>query len=383
MKIVIDSIGVRDGGAVRLLDLYLVYLCARRPEWEWTLCVLPQVGAGFDPTNLPANARICVVDKASNWIGRLLWLGVRLPMFLRAQNASLVFSFANLLPIFLVTPAVLFLQQVKIFESLSGATPVERLRLGLLRLYTKITARRAARVIVQSGYMKDKLVAHVKGIHMRVSVVPSPAAPFVGRHLNSALMATLSKCGRPVISYISLPRGHKNHVNLLRAFAKVHNEIPGATLLLTVPGPGDWVGDPIIRKIHDEASTLGITDSLIWLGHLTLAEVELVYSKSDVTVFPSLAESFGMPLAEAVSANVPTIASDLPFAREVLGEAGVYFDPTSPEDMARVIVDTLKSSIRMEELRAEASKRREMFLPEVVAERVCVLIERSVYRNYE
>jgi glycosyltransferase involved in cell wall biosynthesis len=46
---------------------------------------------------------------------------------------------------------------------------------------------------------------------------------------------------------------------------------------------------------------------------------------SDMLVFPSLCESFGLPLVEAISVNKPIVAADLPYAHEVAKDCAVYF----------------------------------------------------------
>ena len=65
--------------------------------------------------------------------------------------------------------------------------------------------------------------------------------------------------------------------------------------------------------------------------------MEHLYLDSDIFVFPSFTESFGFPMAEAMSYGLPIVASDTPVNREICGEAAVYFSPLSPEDLARQV----------------------------------------------
>ena len=50
---------------------------------------------------------------------------------------------------------------------------------------------------------------------------------------------------------------------------------------------------------------------------------------------PSLVETVGLPLLEAMSLNVPVLAADRPYAHDICEDAAVYFDPLSVEDFAR------------------------------------------------
>jgi glycosyltransferase involved in cell wall biosynthesis len=65
--------------------------------------------------------------------------------------------------------------------------------------------------------------------------------------------------------------------------------------------------------------------------------MERLYLDSDIFIFPSLTESFGFPLAEAMSYGLPIVAADTPVNREICGEAAVYFSPLNPEDLARQV----------------------------------------------
>jgi glycosyltransferase involved in cell wall biosynthesis len=72
-------------------------------------------------------------------------------------------------------------------------------------------------------------------------------------------------------------------------------------------------------------------------GPLTPKETEEHYRRADIFVFPSLAESFGHPLVEAMAHGLPIIASDTPINREMCGDAAVYFRPMDPDHLAQAI----------------------------------------------
>ena len=134
----------------------------------------------------------------------------------------------------------------------------------------------------------------------------------------------------------------------------------------------------IVSQIHLEAQSYGVAESIIWLGVIPPEKIAQVYSSIDVLVFPSLQESYGMPLAEAICSGVPVAASDLPFAREILGDAGVYFDPNCPQDMARLIVDLIRDSVKMDSSKVAAAERSNQFKPETASRLVCELFENIV-----
>jgi glycosyltransferase involved in cell wall biosynthesis len=73
-----------------------------------------------------------------------------------------------------------------------------------------------------------------------------------------------------------------------------------------------------------------------WLscvGALNHADCLSEYEKADALIFPSVLESYGLPLVEAMVIGIPVIAADLPYARVLCGDEGIYFDPESSESL--------------------------------------------------
>jgi glycosyltransferase involved in cell wall biosynthesis len=61
------------------------------------------------------------------------------------------------------------------------------------------------------------------------------------------------------------------------------------------------------------------------------------YREADIFVFPSLVESFGHPMAEAMAAGLPVVAADTPVNREICDDAAVYFSSLNPVDLAQQV----------------------------------------------
>jgi glycosyltransferase involved in cell wall biosynthesis len=128
----------------------------------------------------------------------------------------------------------------------------------------------------------------------------------------------------PFILYPANWWPHKNHELLLEAFAAVRAERPELKLVLTGAGhPG------------------GLPDGVSSLGRVTDEHLADLYRSAAALVFPSLYEGFGLPTLEAMACDCPVAVSRAGALPEVCGQAAVYFDPTSVEDIARGIADVL------------------------------------------
>ena len=64
-----------------------------------------------------------------------------------------------------------------------------------------------------------------------------------------------------------------------------------------------------------------------------------MYSRVDALFFPSVAESYGSPLVEAMVTGLPVVCSDLPFARWMCGDEGIYFDPHDQKSASAALAE--------------------------------------------
>ena len=94
-----------------------------------------------------------------------------------------------------------------------------------------------------------------------------------------------------------------------------------------------------------------------FLGYVPKRELMTLYRLASVFVFPSLCEGFGIPLLEAMAGGLPVAASGVSALPEIGGEAALYFDPKSPEDMADKIIRLLQDTQLRQELIDKGKKR--------------------------
>jgi glycosyltransferase involved in cell wall biosynthesis len=78
-----------------------------------------------------------------------------------------------------------------------------------------------------------------------------------------------------------------------------------------------------------------------------------LYQKADIFVYPSVVESFGHPLIEAMAQGLPIVAADVPINREICRDAALFFDPFNPGACAA----TIEALLDNHDLRAEMSRR--------------------------
>lgn len=128
----------------------------------------------------------------------------------------------------------------------------------------------------------------------------------------------------------------KNHKLLLEVWRRlVEARGPDVPRLLII-GKRGWLSDDIVKEIYDPR----LRGSVIEARGLSTFGYRVALRHARALLAPSLAEGFGLPVAEALTAGVPVVASDIAPHREQGGIAAIYLDPAKPDDW-RAVVETL------------------------------------------
>jgi glycosyltransferase involved in cell wall biosynthesis len=107
---------------------------------------------------------------------------------------------------------------------------------------------------------------------------------------------------------------------------------------------------------------LGIQHRVIFLGSVSIQELVPLYSGASVFAFPSLYEGFGIPMVEAMACGCPVVASNISCIPEVCGEAAYYFDPFSPGQIAKAIIEVATQTQLAEHLREQGFKQAKKYI---------------------
>ena len=85
---------------------------------------------------------------------------------------------------------------------------------------------------------------------------------------------------------------------------------------------------------------------ILILKNINDSELNFLYKKAQLFVYPSVYEGFGIPIIEALSHGTPVCVSDIDVFHEVCGDMATYFDPHNIEDIKNKIIETLKTKRR-------------------------------------
>jgi glycosyltransferase involved in cell wall biosynthesis len=114
-------------------------------------------------------------------------------------------------------------------------------------------------------------------------------------------------------------------------------------LTLTAESQEDCGGRPLIEWFRN-----GL-EKVDFVGAVERRNLRELYETHDIVVFPSIAESFGLPLVEAMTSGMPIVVSDFDWAKEICGPAAIYVDPGGATDWAEAVEDIVARGYRSNE----------------------------------
>jgi glycosyltransferase involved in cell wall biosynthesis len=205
-------------------------------------------------------------------------------------------------------------------------------------------AKRSARhVATVSEAARDEIVRYLHIPREKISVILE-AADARFRPVTDAgqRQAAREAVGLPadkrLILYVGGIAPHKNLAGLIEGFAKaVTDEALGDVDLVLA---GDPKGDGFhsnAEELHTLVKAKGLGDRVHFAGFVPDEVLPALYSDVRAVAMPAFSEGFGLPAAEAIACGTPVIATRGGAVAEVVGEAGLFFDPRDSDDIARTI----------------------------------------------
>ena len=223
----------------------------------------------------------------------------------------------------------------------------------LLQRWILASIAKASRVVCVSDTTQNDVSRLAPSLEGRTEVVWNGLNyPYQRRDVpatKSAVKATFLKrqIKQPVkfLFHIGGNQWYKNRAFAIHVFHKLRELTQNRELSLVMAGK-----DPTPEMLSLVAQ-YGLEEQVIWLGPLANNELEALYHVAECLFFPSLAEGFGWPIAEALACGCAVVTSDRAPMNEVGGPACLYIDPCDVFGSVRLLAKHLQSS----ELKSEST----------------------------
>jgi glycosyltransferase involved in cell wall biosynthesis len=189
--------------------------------------------------------------------------------------------------------------------------------------YKREIIEKADHLIAISEATKNDLLEIFGVPERKVSIIHHGLYPIEG------LAEAVPDLPKRFLLYVGARNGYKNFRRLMKAFAMLLEEDKELEVICAGGGAFNLAERELLHRTKLTAAVRQIQVS----DH----QLKTLYQNASLFVYPSLCEGFGLPILEAFHNECPVAASDTSCFPEVGGDAVVYFDPYSPEDIARAL----------------------------------------------
>ncbi|MCR9170859.1 MAG: glycosyltransferase family 4 protein [bacterium] len=228
-------------------------------------------------------------------------------------------------------------------------------------------AKKASHIITVSEYSKQDICEQYQVPEDRVTAIWNGASEVFQPLKEGEIQSVRDKYsgGLPYFLFVGAIHPRKNVRRLIEAFALFRENNSSSNMPLVIVGTELWANAGMDIEISDE-----LKSSIRFTGHLPLEELALVMGAADIFAFVPYFEGFGIPLVEAMRCGTPILAGDKTSLPEVAGDAALYCDPFSVEDIALKMTELANNDALRNDLSSKGLERSKLFSWDSAAEKV-------------
>jgi glycosyltransferase involved in cell wall biosynthesis len=309
------------------------------------------------------------------------WEQVLLPAEAKRHNVDLLHCTSNTAPLSLNIPLVLTLHDIIYLEQWNFTKgSAYQITGNLYRRWNVPSAvRRSSSIITVSDFEREKIKKHFNLSDETITTIHNGVGTHFTDEINSSTLNGIqSKYNLPdlFIFFLGNTDPKKNVINVLKAMS-----------ILRAAGNLDFhlvmvdIDRQYLSSILHQVGDASLESHIRFTGYVPNHELPAIYSLATIFLYPSLRESFGIPILEAMACGTPVITSNTSSMPEVAGDAAIYVDPFSADDIAEKIRALMDSETNRNALALRGKKRSSLFSWKENATKTLQLYERVGERD--
>lgn len=250
---------------------------------------------------------------------------------------------------------------------------------------SKLAQLRQARLLLSISESSRREAIELLGVADEVVTTISAGVDELFRPLqitddrSAELRARYALRGRSIL-YAGGVDSRKNVPALIDAFARLREPVRDAHQLVIV-GNLDESDRELLGSIAQRSGLA--PDEMVVTGYVPDADLVALYNLSELFVFPSLHEGFGLPALEAMACGLAVIAANRSSLPEAVGRDDALFDPVSVDAIAQKMEQALSDDKFRTSLRQHGLKQSARFTWDACAQRALVAMERMHQQKAE
>lgn len=305
------------------------------------------------------------------------WEQVVLPLAVKKYKIDVLHSTANTGPINSPVPLIVTLHDIIFLEKLYFLQGTLYQRIG--NLYRRWNVPRlmdlCERIVTVSDFERARILHHFDLPKDKVVAVHNA----VGAHFRKItdvgeLAIAQEKYNLPdkFIFFLGNTDPKKNVMGVISALSELKKN-GKLTMPLVMPD----LDKEYLLRIMREIKATDVRDDILLCGYIPNQELPAVLNQATLFLYPSLRESFGIPLLEAMACGVPVITSNTASMPEVAAEAAAFIDPFNPHTIAQKIDELLNNEEMRNELAQKGLERAKDFSWDITAQKMIKIYEKA------
>lgn len=312
------------------------------------------------------------------------WEQIFLPVYCRLYRLDLLHCTSNTAPLAGAAPSVITLHDVIFLENKNKAGELSNIYQQLGRIYRKYVVpacvRRAAQIITVSEYEKDRINEKLQLNADKISVVYNAFGKHFSRNEDPAQKELIRRkyaLPEAYLFFIGNTDPKKNMLHTFTAYAQYADSAEQPLPLLVADLSAKNL-DIIIARAGMERHRAKVQLT----GYIQNTDLPLIYGNASIFLYPSLRESFGIPVLESMACGTPVITSNTSALPEVAGNAALLIDPQEPETIAAAIINLLNNQTLREGLIAKGLERVRQFSWDLSALKLMEIYKHTAHGNF-
>ena len=228
---------------------------------------------------------------------------------------------------------------------------------------TAFACKTADAIIAVSEQTKADLIHYFKAAEEKIRVIYQPCNAVFSTQITEQQKNEVKKKWHLPDTFILMVGNIEERKNIKLVIDAVQNQ--NITLPLVVVGRENRYAVELKQEILQKN-----IQNVHFCHNIFSLDLPAVYALASVFVYPSFFEGFGIPIVEALSCGVPVITSDTSCFRETGGEAVLYVNPNSKEEMVEAIYKVINDNTLRSELIQKGKFQIEKFRPEAIAKEI-------------
>jgi glycosyltransferase involved in cell wall biosynthesis len=376
MRVLVDMSGIApDSGGVSFARSILPALASLDAANRFYV-LLSERGRRSGLVLPEPNFKVLIVPRfASGAAARVAFLQFWLPLCVGRYKIDVLYSAFDYSAPLVRCPIVLGIHNMNPYSGPLAEAYLGRIRNRLIRFLAGLSAQKAVSVLFVSNAARTIIGPQLDIPDAKCHVVHCGVAEefFLDSTVSSSLATShgLRQSFEPYVLCVSSIATYKDLESLVLAFSELIRQTGFPHRLVIV---GAILEPRYFDRLRRMAAENLAGERISFLGTVASTKVRELYKRSAVVVVASKAETFGMPLAEAMASGVPTIASDIPALREIGGDATIFYAPGDQRALAAAMARLLNDATLYKELQHAGKERAGAFSWKRAATKTLLLI---------